>query len=128
MRNRVAQAERVSTLPPFPNGWYLVATRASVLKRKLIEKQWMGEDIVVWSDDDGRICVADAYCPHLGSYLGPQAGGRVCDGRLVCPFHGFEFGARRPLHGHAVRRRASFGQPGRLYDTGDLRPGVRLVG
>jgi len=37
--------------------------------------------------------VSEAYCPHLGSYLGPDAGGRVCDGRLVCPFHGFEFNA-----------------------------------
>lgn len=51
----------------------------------------MGEEIVVWSDDEGSVCVAEAYCPHMGSYLGPDAGGRVCDGRLVCPFHGFEF-------------------------------------
>ena len=93
MRARVAQAERASALPPFPDGWYFVATRASVLKRRLLAKQWMGEDIVVWSDDDGNICVADAYCPHLGSYLGPETGGAVCDGRLVCPFHGFEFEA-----------------------------------
>ncbi len=28
---------------------------------------------------------------HLGSDLGPGAGGRIRDGRLVCPFHGFEF-------------------------------------
>ena len=27
----------------------------------------------------------------LGSYLGPEVGGQVCEGRLVCPFHGFEF-------------------------------------
>ena len=53
----------------------------------------MGEDVVIWRDDDDRVCVADAYCPHLGSYLGPDAGGRICAGRLVCPFHGFEFDA-----------------------------------
>ena len=51
----------------------------------------MGEEIVAWCDGEGRICVAEAFCPHLGSDLGPAAGGRVRDGCLVCPFHGYEF-------------------------------------
>ncbi|MCE2439874.1 MAG: Rieske 2Fe-2S domain-containing protein [Candidatus Latescibacteria bacterium] len=78
-------------LPPFPEGWYLVTTRQSLLREKLIEKTWMGEEIVAWCDEEGRVCVADSICPHLGSSLGPEVGGKVCDGRLVCPFHGFEF-------------------------------------
>ncbi len=53
----------------------------------------MGEDIVAWCGEDGRVCVAEATCPHLGSFLGPAAGGRVRGGRLVCPFHGFEYDA-----------------------------------
>ncbi|MCY4617675.1 MAG: Rieske 2Fe-2S domain-containing protein [Chloroflexi bacterium] len=83
---------RERTPYPFPEGWYYVASREQIAKSKLLQLTWMGEEIVVWGDDDGSICVAEAYCPHLGSYLGPDAGGRVCDGRLVCPFHGFEFG------------------------------------
>ena len=79
--------------PPFPEGWYFVATRQAVQKAKLIQKTWMGENIVLWCDDDGRICVAEAVCPHLGSDLGPAAGGRICAGRLVCPFHGYEYDA-----------------------------------
>ena len=59
----------------------------------MIQKTWMGVNVVVWSDDDGRVCVAESVCPHLGSDLGPAAGGRLRDGRLVCPFHGFEFDA-----------------------------------
>ena len=78
-------------LPPFPEGWYLVTTRETLLREKLIEKKWMGEDIVAWRDGEGRVCVAESVCPHLGSGLGPKVGGRICDGRLVCPFHGFEF-------------------------------------
>ena len=35
--------------------------------------------------------MAEATCAHLGAQLGPTAGGRVRDGRLVCPFHGFEY-------------------------------------
>ena len=78
-------------LPAFPEGWYFVASRESILREKLIEKTWLGEEIVAWCDAAGRVCVADAVCPHLGSYLGPAVGGQVCNGRLVCPFHGFEF-------------------------------------
>ena len=78
-------------LPPFPEGWYFVASRREALKAGLVRKTWMGEEIVVWCDGNGAVCVAEAYCPHLGSDLGPAAGGRVCGGRLVCPFHGYEF-------------------------------------
>ena len=83
--------DRVDALPPFPEGWYFVATRRSILREKLIEKTWLGEEIVAWSGEDGRIAVVDAYCPHLGSHMGPTVGGVVRDGCLVCPFHGFQF-------------------------------------
>ena len=80
-------------LPPFPEGWYFVASRESILRERLIERTFLGEQIVAWCDDEGRICVADSLCPHLGSGLGPAVGGQVCKGRLVCPFHGFEYDA-----------------------------------
>ena len=78
-------------LPPFPEGWYFVTSRSSLQKQKLIQKTWLGEEIVAWCDEEGRICVAEAVCPHMGSNLGPDVGGRVRNGCLVCPFHGFEY-------------------------------------
>ena len=78
-------------LPPFPEGWYFIASRKTIEKEKLFRKTWLGEEIVVWCNEDGEICVAEGTCPHLGSSLGPEAGGRVHDGRLVCPFHGFAY-------------------------------------
>ena len=81
------------SLFPFPEGWYFVADRRTITKTKLIQRQWMGQDIVAWCDDEGTICVAHSVCPHLGSSLGPDAGGSVRDGRLVCPFHGFAYDA-----------------------------------
>ena len=75
----------------FPEGWYFVASRKDLEKARIVRKTWMGTEIVAWSDEDGHVCVAEAYCPHLGSDLGPAVGGRVRDGRLVCPFHGFEY-------------------------------------
>ncbi len=80
-----------SSLSPFPEGWYFIASRETIETGKLIRKTWLGQRVVVWCNGDGDICVAEATCSHLGSDLSPEAGGRVCNGRLVCPFHGFEY-------------------------------------
>ena len=85
--------DEVSTLFPYPEGWYFVASRESILKDKLMAKSWLGMNIVAWCDGDGRICVAEAVCPHMGADLRPAGGGAVRNGCLVCPFHGFEFDA-----------------------------------
>ena len=84
----LTRRRRLQDLPlpsPFPEGWYFVATRQALLKAGLVQKTWMGENIVAWCGEDGRVCVAEAFCPHMGA--------RICGGRLVCPFHGFEFDA-----------------------------------
>ena len=87
------QPTKATAPAPFPEGWYFIESRKAIEKAGLLQKTWLGEQIVAWCDEDGRICVAESVCPHLGSELGPEAGGRICDGRLVCPFHGFEFDA-----------------------------------
>lgn len=81
----------VLSLLPFPEGWYFVASRRSIVRKKLIQRQWLGQDIVTWCDDEGTVGVSQSVCPHLGSSLGPAAGGRVRNGHLVCPFHGFAY-------------------------------------
>ncbi len=91
MPARCLEPDNSSLLSPFPEGWYFVASRQSILQERLIQKTWMGEEIVAWCGGGGHICVAEAVCPHLGADPGPAAGGRVRDGCLVCPFHGYEF-------------------------------------
>ncbi len=81
----------MTSLDPFPEGWYFLTSRRALLKDKLIQKTWMGQKIVIWGDKAGNVCAAEAYCPHLGADLRPAAGGRLCEDRLICPFHGFEF-------------------------------------
>ena len=61
------------SLFPFPEGWYFVAERPTILKKQLIQKQWLGQDIVVWCDSKGAICVAQSVCPHLQRHLCPAA-------------------------------------------------------
>ncbi len=93
MVTRRREPENLPLPSPFPEGWYFVATRQTVQKTNLLQKTWMGENVVIWCDQNGQICVAEAVCPHLGADLGPAAGGCIRDDRLVCPFHGYEFDA-----------------------------------
>ena len=79
--------------PPgrYPEGWYLVEVARNLPRGGLLQREWAGQQIVAWRDSAGKVCVSEAFCPHLGGHLGPKAGGCVRDGRLVCPFHGFEY-------------------------------------
>ena len=79
---------------PFPTGWYWVEFSENLKKGKLHSKKWMGRQTVFWRDDSGKVCLAKAVCPHLGANLSPECGGRLKDGCLVCPFHGFTYNAR----------------------------------
>ena len=84
-------ASHVHPLHPFPDGWHVIELASDLREEQLIEKTWMGTEIIVWRDRTGAVCVADAFCPHLGSHLGPSTGGTVRDGNFVCPFHGFQY-------------------------------------
>lgn len=75
----------------YPKGWYFVAHINELQPGKLLGRRWCGAQIVAWRTDEGKICVADAYCPHLGARMTPEVGGRIVNGRLKCPFHGFEY-------------------------------------
>ena len=87
------QGADMPALHPFPDGWYVIELGSNLRKEQLIEKTWMGTEIIVWRDAAGTVCLADAFCPHLGAHLGPSSGGMVRDGKLVCPFHGFRYDA-----------------------------------
>jgi phenylpropionate dioxygenase-like ring-hydroxylating dioxygenase large terminal subunit len=49
----------------------------------------LGEDLVLWRDDQGAARVFGDRCPHRGAKLSL---GSLRDGALVCGYHGFEFG------------------------------------
>ena len=91
MKSHPDDRDRASSLPPFPEGWYFIASLRTIAREQLLRKTWLGKRIVAWCNEYGEVCVAEAVCPHLGSDLGPEAGGRVRNGSLVCPFHGFEY-------------------------------------
>lgn len=78
-------------LHPYPAGWYFLASSQALKTNKLLYLRHFGRDIVVWRDLDDKVCAADPQCPHLGASLTPAAGGKISNGQLVCPFHGFTY-------------------------------------
>ncbi|MGE0798063.1 MAG: Rieske 2Fe-2S domain-containing protein [Lautropia sp.] len=50
----------------------------------------LGQDLVLFRDPAGRLALLDRDCPHRGADL---AYGRIEDGGLRCPFHGWLFDA-----------------------------------
>ncbi|MHA1158303.1 MAG: thiamine pyrophosphate-binding protein, partial [Alphaproteobacteria bacterium] len=48
----------------------------------------VGEKTVALARYEGDLYALDALCPHQG---GPLGEGKVCDGALRCPWHGYDF-------------------------------------
>lgn len=78
-----------SSLPPFPNGWFVVCLSENLKPGQLVAETFCGEDVVVYRTAQGKPVVMEAYCPHLGAHF--AHGGHVEGDQVVCPFHGFCF-------------------------------------
>jgi len=76
---------------PYPNGWFAVAYSDEVEPGAVISRRLCGQDIVIWRNAEGELRVQDAYCLHLGANIG--VGGWVNGDAVVCPFHGWQYGA-----------------------------------
>ncbi|WP_437672872.1 Rieske 2Fe-2S domain-containing protein [Sorangium sp. So ce131] len=71
------------------DAWYIIANARSVGKRPVTIERF-GTRIVLFRDGRGALVAARARCPHRGADLGL---GRVVDGSIECPYHGFRFSA-----------------------------------
>ncbi|MCZ6782172.1 MAG: aromatic ring-hydroxylating dioxygenase subunit alpha [Proteobacteria bacterium] len=70
-----------------PNQWYPIL-ESKKLRRRPVALTRMGESLALWRDGDGRAVVMRDRCPHRGVAL---SGGRVRDGQIECPYHGFRY-------------------------------------
>lgn len=66
--------------------WYPACT-SKELRNSPLAVTLFGLPVVVFRTDSGVAALADV-CPHRNV---PLSGGRVKDGRIVCPYHGWEF-------------------------------------
>ena len=70
-----------------PNQWYVLMESKQV-RNKPVGVTRMGEKMVFWRDESGKVgCLRDK-CPHRGVELSK---GQVVDGYIQCPFHGFQY-------------------------------------
>jgi nitrite reductase (NADH) small subunit len=67
-----------------------VATLADLPANTVIEVTVRGEPYAI-CNAGGNISALWGICPHAG---GPLGEGQIFDGRLVCPYHAWEFDCR----------------------------------
>ncbi|MFO1329559.1 MAG: aromatic ring-hydroxylating dioxygenase subunit alpha [Rubrivivax sp.] len=73
----------------FPrNHWYVAALPHEISPGPL-GRQVCGERLVFYRDAQGAAVALEDWCPHRGA---PLSLGRVCEGQLVCGYHGLVMG------------------------------------
>jgi vanillate O-demethylase monooxygenase subunit len=70
------------------NTWY-VACASSDVTDKPLGRKICNEMMVFYRGDEGKIAALEDFCPHRGA---PLSLGKVCNGKLVCGYHGLEMG------------------------------------
>ena len=71
----------------FINFWY-PAVESRKLEDKPLKKRMLGQDFVLWRDEDGQAHCLSNTCCHRGGSLGD---GVVEDSCVQCPYHGWRF-------------------------------------
>jgi len=77
-----------------PGGWYYLC-RSRELRRGPVGIDFDQLKFVGFRDSARRIAVLSAQCAHMGADL---ANGRVVEGRLRCPLHGWEYSSDGSCH------------------------------
>jgi phenylpropionate dioxygenase-like ring-hydroxylating dioxygenase large terminal subunit len=76
--------------PWLRDAWYPVALTGDLTGTRPVSLDLLGQPLVLFRGRDGAPqCLSDR-CPHRST---PLSGGRVVDGQLECPYHGWRFGA-----------------------------------
>lgn len=68
--------------------WYAVLRSSEVPRGRPVGVTRFGERLVFWREQTGGVACGRDLCPHRGAALSM---GKVCNGLLTCPFHGFEY-------------------------------------
>lgn len=71
-----------------PNQWYAVLETNEVKADKPKGFKRLGRDLVFWRDQAGQVVAMEDRCPHRQVKLSL---GKVVDGCIECPFHGFQY-------------------------------------
>ncbi len=73
----------------FPkNAWYVACTPDEI-DAKPLGRRVCGESIAFYRPQEGQVAAVEDFCPHRGAALSL---GQVCEGQLVCGYHGLVMG------------------------------------
>lgn len=75
------------TLRPGEEGWYAVAKASDLGGRRPLKRWLFGAPIVIFGSAESPSILLDR-CPHRSA---PLSAGRVIDGMVECPYHGWRF-------------------------------------
>jgi len=73
------------------NTWYVACSVAELeaLNDKPLGRTICNEKMVFFKGPEGQVAAVEDFCPHRGA---PLSLGKVCQGKLVCGYHGLEMG------------------------------------
>ncbi len=81
-------SDRLVGRPALDHHWYPVALAGDVAPGP-VGHQVLGRRYVLWRSPDGSLTAAPDRCPHREA---PLSAGRMVDGCVECPYHGWRFG------------------------------------
>jgi vanillate O-demethylase monooxygenase subunit len=75
------------------NTWYVACTldELQALGTRPLGRTICNEAMVFFKGPEGQVAAVEDFCPHRGA---PLSLGTVCDGKLVCGYHGLEMGCK----------------------------------
>lgn len=68
--------------------WYAIGRSADLGRHMPMPVRLFGRSLVMFRDHDGRCAVLEDRCVHRQA---PLSAGKVCKGRLQCPYHGWSY-------------------------------------
>lgn len=74
--------------PGLANHWYPVAFSSRLVKDTLVPFELLGQPWVLFRDETGSVACVRDECAHRAC---PLSLGRVIEGRIQCPYHGWEY-------------------------------------
>jgi phenylpropionate dioxygenase-like ring-hydroxylating dioxygenase large terminal subunit len=72
----------------FTDFWYVAAESAELTAGRVLGRRVLGERLACFRDAGGRAAVLRDRCLHRNA---PLSQGRVRDGLLICPYHGWHY-------------------------------------
>lgn len=70
------------------NQWYVILESKELRRGKPLGIKRLNRQLVLWREEKGAIGCIDDTCCHRGASL---SCGKLVNGQIACPFHGFEF-------------------------------------